>query len=528
MGKSIHEEEIIESHDIQRSPSKTAKEQYIQNEIEYTDSYEINEKNSESNEHTESTGGSSIMNMFRKWGRYLNVETRGIEKVPIEEKKDTSLLIPFTIFFSPQMAVSALSTGSLAPIMGLDFRTAVLCSIFCTFIGGAVVGVVCLFGLKTGLRQQIASRYLTGNVMGRIFAFFNVISCIGWNALNIIPAAQLLNSVNHGFKPWLACLVLVLIICFLTVLGYKAVHYYERYAWIPTLVVYIVIIARFTQSHTFEWGNMSQTTARGVLGYIVVAISFTMGWAPSASDYLVYFDPNISAFKVATAMTLGLSIPAIISCILGAAVTTCIYTPGRFQDAFNSNSFGGLLYEIIVGESNNSGYKFLVVVLALSAVQNNLSGGYSLSLAAQCISQRIFQRIPRVLLCIIGNLISLAFSIPAYYVFESAMANFLSIIGYNSSIYIGIISAEHIIFRKCNFNNYNIDDFNDKKSYGISLAGIFAFACGVGSTVVFMDQTWYSGVFAQHVGDISLEMNIAISFLAYCLTRPIELKYIGR
>ncbi|KAI5966468.1 uncharacterized protein KGF55_000777 [Candida pseudojiufengensis] len=525
MGNNIHEEEIIESHDIEKNPSLN-KERYVQNEIEYTDSYEIKEEEEKSEQ--SSKDESSIKKLLTKWGKYLNVETRGIEKVPIEERTDTSLLIPFTIFFSPQMAVSALSTGSLAPIMGLDFRSAVLCSIFCNIIGAMVVGVVCLFGLKTGLRQQIASRYLTGNIMGRIFAFFNVISCIGWNAINLMPAAGLLYSVNHNFKPWLACLILVLIICFVSCVGYKFVHYYERYAWLPTFIVYIVIIVRFTQSRAFEWGDMNETTARGVLGYIVIATSFTMGWAPSASDYLVYFKPNVSGFKVATAMTLGLSIPAIISCILGAAITSCIYTPGRFQDAYNENSFSGLLYEIIVGESNNKGYKFLVVVLALSAVQNNLSGGYSLSLATQCISERIFQRIPRVLLCIIGNLISLAFAIPAYYVFEAAMANFLSIIGYNVSIYVGIISAEHFIFRKGNFANYNTDNFNNKLNYGISFAGIFAFCCGIGSTVVFMDQTWYSGVFAQHVGDISLEMNIVISFVAYCLTRPIELKYIGR
>ncbi|KAI3405598.2 hypothetical protein KGF56_001616 [Candida oxycetoniae] len=480
-----------------------------------------------------SSSGNTKTNWVDKIGHFLNAETRGIEKVEPEDKFDHSYLNPFTIFFTPQLAVSALSTGSVGIGMGLSFTSTVVVIVLFSIIGSIPVGLFCLFGMKFGLRQQIMSRHLTGNIMGRVFAFFNVVSCIGWNAINVIPCAQLLNSVNHNFKPWIGCLILVLCTCILAVFGYKAVHLYERYAWIPTFVVYIVIIARFTIIRGFEWGHekqSAQTEAGNILSFIVVMFGFTAGWSPSASDFLVYFDNRAKSWKVAMAMILGLVIPAIGSCVLGAALATSTNKPGRFKDAYDSNSFGGLIYEILCGDNHNQGYRFLIVVLALSAVQNNLSGGYCLSLAIQCVWSRL-AKIPRIAWCILGNLVCLGFAIPAYYVFFEAMSNFLSIISYNVSIYIGISLAEHFIYRK-DFEHYDISNFNDRKTFPVGIAGVVGFAFGVCSTVLAMNQTWYQGVIARKIGDnggdISFELNIIFSFIGYNLVRPFEKKYFAR
>ena len=71
---------------------------------------------------------------------------------------------------------------------------------------------------------------------------FNVISCIGWNAVNVIPCAQLLNSVGP-LPPWAGCLILVGCTCIFAVFGYKTVHLYEKYSWIPNFIVFMIIIA---------------------------------------------------------------------------------------------------------------------------------------------------------------------------------------------------------------------------------------------------------------------------------------------
>lgn len=532
--KCVDDEQVIESHEPWEGEGDGEREGDFKDEKTQLNALNISENSSIiEDEQLDGTQDAKVTNFVDRIGLLMNAEIRGIEKVEPEDKDDNNLLNAFTIFFTPQMAVSALSTGSVGIVMGLSFSTTVVIIVLFSIIGSIPVGLFCLFGMKFGLRQQIVSRYLTGNIMGRVFAFFNVISCIGWNAINVIPCAQLLNSVNHNFKPWIGCLILVLCVCVLSVFGYKIVHLYERYAWIPTFVVYLVIIGKFARERAFDWGHdegSSATKAGNVLSYIVVMFGFTAGWSPSASDYLVYFNPNRKSWKVSLAMISGLSIPAIGSCILGAAITTSINKPGRFQDAYNENSFGGLIYEILCGNNHNQGYRFLVVILALSAVQNNLSGGYSLSLAIQCIWSK-FAKVPRIAWCIAGNLISLAFAIPAYYVFESAMSNFLSIIGYNVSIYIGLSLAEHFVYRR-GFKGYDVSNFNDRSTLPVGIAGVVGFAFGICSTVLSMDQTWYQGVIARSIGadggDISFELNIVFAFIGYNLVRPFEKKYTGR
>ena len=62
-------------------------------------------------------------------------------------------------------------------------------------------------------------------------------------------------------------------------------------------------------------------------------------------------------------MTTGLSLPAMFTAILGAAIGTSVNLKGsRFEQAYNKNSTGGLIYEILCGDNNNQGYRFIIVV----------------------------------------------------------------------------------------------------------------------------------------------------------------------
>ncbi|EER35721.1 hypothetical protein CTRG_00460 [Candida tropicalis MYA-3404] len=472
-------------------------------------------------------------NWVDKIGLRINAEIRGIERVPEEERTDTSLLSPLFIFLSPNMVISGLSIGSLGPTaFDLDFRTSTIIICIWCFIGACCTGIYSAFGMRFGLRQQILSRYFTGNIMGRVFALFNVISCIGWNAVNVIPCAQLLSAVGP-LPPWAGCLILVICTCIFAVFGYKTVHLYEKYAWIPNFIVFIIIIAKFAPTHSFRWGEMKsgETEIGNVLSFIAVIFGLNAGWIPSSADYTVYMPSNSNPWKVASAMVIGLTLPTIFACVLGAAIGTSVSIDGsRFQTAYNENSIGGLVYEILCGDNNNQGYRFIIVVFALGAVSNNMPGSYSLSLAIQCIWSQ-FARVPRIAWCIIGNLVSLAFSIPAYYKFEAALSNFLSIIGYNVSIYLSMSLAEHFIYRK-GFSGYDVSDFNNPKTLPIGIAGVVGFCFGICSTVLSMNQTWYQGVIARQIGeyggDISWELNIIFAFVGYNLARPFELKYFGR
>ena len=491
------------------------------------------EKNQEISSRESSDGQPETAHHFiDKIGLRFNAEIRGIERVPENQRTDKSFFSPLTMFLSPNLAISALSTGALGPILfHLDFRTCVLCIVFFVIIGALPVGFYSAFGMKFGLRQQILSRYFTGNIMGRVFALFNVISCIGWNAINILPCVQIFSALGP-LPPWAGCLILVIITCFVALFGYKVIHTYEKYSWIPNFIIYLIMIARLTKSGNFTWGHMDQGTAEAghVLSFIATIFGFVAGWSPSAADYSVYMPSDTSPVMVFMCMVVGLSVPAIFACILGAACAMGTFTSVAWSQAWEDNSVGGLVYAILVVDNLHGFGKFCVVILALSSIANNLPGSYSLALATQAIWSPL-AKFPRLGWCLIGNFLSLALSIPAYYVFADTMANFLSIIGYNVSIYLGISLTEHFIYRK-GFGGYNVTNFNDRSTTPVGFAGLVGFLFGVASTILSMNQSWYQGViskkFGADGGDISFELNIIFAFVGYNIIRPFELKYYKR
>lgn len=473
------------------------------------------------------SAGSHEDHVFNRIGKRLRAEIRGVERVPEDQRVDTSKLSPLTMFLSPNMSIAALSTGALGPaLFGLDFWTCVLCAVIWLVIGALPVGLFAVFGARFGLRQQILSRYLTGNVMGRIFAIFNVISCIGWNGINLIPAVQLLASMGP-LPPWAGCLIFVVITCAVALAGYRVIHLYERYSWIPNFAVYLVVIARLKMTHTFTFGLFLQLSAGNVLSFVATIFGFVAGWVPSSADYFVYMPSDTPGYQIFFGMLLGLAVPSMFTLILGAACATATMSSPEYLAAYETGSIGGLMYHILVVNNLHGFGKFCCVILALSAIANNVPGSYSLALAAQAVWSPL-ARFPRLGWCLIGNFVSLGLAIPAYYVFAAAMSNFLSIVGYNVSIYIGISMAEHWIYRR-GFAGYDVSDFENRKTLPVGIAGIVGFLFGVASTVLSMDQTWYAGVIARKIeGDISFELNIAFAFIGYNLVRPLEIKYFGR
>lgn len=468
-------------------------------------------------------------NFINKIGLMVNAEIRGVERVPEDKRVDRNWTSPLTMFLSPNLAIAALSTGMMGPTYySLDFKTCIICGVLVPIVSAIPVGFYAVFGAKFGLRQQILSRYFTGNIMGRIFAFFNVISCIGWNAINVLPAVQMLVSLGR-LPPWAGCLIFVVITCIMAFFGYKVIHVYERWSWIPNLIVYFIMIARMVKAKKFVWEahDGSKVEAGNVLSYITTIFGFVAGWSPSAADYFVYMPSDTAPWKICSAMVVGMSVPCMFTLVLGSAFAMGTKSDDSWNAAFNTNSVGGLVNKILVEDSLHGFGDFCVVILALSAIANNLPGSYSLALSMQAIWSKL-ARFPRLGWCVIGNFVSLGLSIPAYYVFEDTMTNFLSIIGYNVSIYIGITLSEHCIYRK-GFKGYDVTNFNDISTLPVGIAGIVGFLFGIMSTVLSMNQTWYVGVIARKIsGDISFELNIVIAFIGYSIARPLELKYLGR
>lgn len=475
------------------------------------------------------------LNVFDRWASKLNAETKGVDVVLDEEKTDTSVWNAASMWLSANLVIATFSLGALGiTVYGLSYFQCVMIIIFFSFMGAAPTAFFSIFGCRLGLRQMIVSKYLVGNYGMRIFAFINMIACIGWGAVNIMASAQLLTIVNNGaLPPWGGCLILVVCTILVSFFGYHVIHYYERWAWIPNMAIFIAIICRMAMAKTFTWGETKggQTVAGNVLSFGGTVFGFTCGWTTFASDYTAYQPRNANPYRIFFGILAGLWTPLCFVLLLGAACATGTLTNDDWKTQYEEHAVGGLVYSILVENSLHGFGQFLCVLLALSTVANNIPNMYSIGMSAQAFSSYL-KKVPRVVWTVGGNFITLAICIPAYYHFESVMENFMNLIGYYLSIYLAMSFSQHFIWNKGRWSAYDYMSYMDKNAYPVGLAGIFGFCCGAAGVVLGMNQQWYSGVIGRRIGerggDIGFELAATFAFIGFNLMRPIEIRYLGR
>ncbi|KAJ5604830.1 hypothetical protein N7510_009984 [Penicillium lagena] len=480
-------------------------------------------------------GNSWYARIQRVAGRF-HVEQRGIERVPENERTDTSYLNIGSMWLAANMVVSSFAIGVLGnSLFELGFADAMLVCLFFNLLGVLTVCFFSCFGPAFGLRQMVLSRFWFGWWAVKGIAILNVLACVGWSAANAIVGAQLLNAVNTNVPGYAGILIITFCTLFITFSGYKVVHMYEFWSWIPTTIVFIIVLG--TYAHSGDWVNLPMGVGKSELGNCLsfgsTVYGFATGWTSYAADYTVYQPANRSRRMVFAATWLGLIVPLLFTQFLGIAVYTSTSLNdqhNKYYVGYQTSGNGGLLGAVL--EPLGGFGKFCLVILALSIIANNCPNIYSVSLTLQVLS-RYTQRVPRFIWTFLASCVSLAIAIPGYSHFEIVLENFMNLIAYWLAIYSGIAIADHFVFRR-GFGGYRPEQYDKRHKLPLGIAATLAFGFGVAGMVTGMSQTWWIGPIAKHAGalpfggDVGFELGFAFSFTSYCLMRPLEIRYFGR
>jgi purine-cytosine permease-like protein len=109
-------------------------------------------------------------------------------------------------------------------------------------LGIIPVASMACFGPASGLRTMVFSRYSCGYYGASIISVLNVITALGWASVNTIAGAQTLRVVSDDSLSIAIGIVIIAIISMvITFVGYKWIHIYERYSWIPVFIAYCVV-----------------------------------------------------------------------------------------------------------------------------------------------------------------------------------------------------------------------------------------------------------------------------------------------
>ncbi|KAI1282763.1 purine-cytosine permease [Xylaria sp. FL0933] len=480
------------------------------------------------------TEGDSLFAKLQAFAGKYGVEQRGIERVPNDERTDSSMSQIGTLWLSANMVVSSFAIGVLAiPVFNLGYVDSALTIIFVNVLGVLPVCFFSAFGTKFGLRQMVLSRFFFGYYGVKLVACFNILACVGWSAVNVIVGAQLLHAINHDVPGYAGILVIAFSTLLICAFGYKLVHMYERWSWIPSFVIFLVVLGLFAHSGNFDAGLPLATgpaEAGAVLSFAASVFGFATGWTAYAADYTVYQPVDRSRASIFFWTFAGLLFPLIFTELLGAAIATAIPSVSAYSNAYSESGVGGLLAQVLVPRLGRFG-EFCVVVLALSIIANNCPNIYSVSLSLQVLAYRT-ERVPRFVWTVVGTAVYIAIAIPGYEHFEAALENFLLLIGYWLAIYEGVSLTEHFLFRR-GFKGYRPENYTIPQCLPPGYAAISAFALGVVGAVLGTAQTWYTGPIgrlcgADSGGDVGFELAFSFTVVTYVGLRSLERWYFSR
>jgi len=444
------------------------------------------------------------------------IETQGIERVSPCIRTHVHILDNYTMWFSTNLVVPTIALGALATnVFALGFWDSVLAIVLFNLLGALPVAFFSILGPKLGLRQMTISRFSFGWFGAKLMALVNVVACIGWCVVNVIVGGQLVSELSHGAIPrQVGILVITILTTLISIYGYRFIHRYERYAWMPMALIFFILVAS-AGPHMSIIPTPAFTIAESAsfISFGGAVFGFAIGWSSFASDYSVNQPENTSPSRVFWLTFLGVIVPCILLEILGMALTSAYKGQGGSElltAAFQPlGSFG----------------TFLLVLLSLSIVTNNVPNDYSLGLSMQVLGKS-FQRLNRGVWTLIGAVLYVLIAVPAASNFNETLTNFLLIIAYWLGPWSIILILEHIVFRR---GRYNVEDWNTPSKLPVGWAALISLAVGMGGVLLGAAQVYYVGAIARLLSppcgiDIGFELGVIFAGMAYLFLRWFEIE----
>ena len=448
------------------------------------------------------------------------IEIQGIERIMPQERSHVRIFDNCTMWLSSNLVVPTLALGVLAKnIFGLGFWDTVFAVVLFNILGALPAAFFSTLGPRLGLRQMVISRFSFGWFGAGLMALFNVAACIGWSAVNIIVGGQLIEIFSKGAIPHqVGILGLAMLTTLVSIYGYKYIHFYQRYAWMPMAAAFLLLfIAAAPHMSIAATPALQMAGVASFFSFGGAVYGYSAGWSSYAADYNVRQPETTSTRRVFWLTFLGIVIPCIVLEIFGMLLAT----------AYKGLS-GTDLLKAVASPLGTIG-TLLLFVLSLSAIANNVSNDYSLALSMQILGKG-FQRLNREVWTLIGAVIYVLIAVAAGANFNETLSNYLLLIAYWLGPWSIILLLEHFVFRR---GQYNVDDWDTPERLPIGWAAMVSLIAGLVGVLLGAAQAYYVGPIALWLSkpfgmDIGFELGLIFAGVAYYFLRRVEIAHSRR
>ncbi|KAJ3580077.1 hypothetical protein NPX13_g486 [Xylaria arbuscula] len=461
--------------------------------------------------------GTGVLFRLRQIEANLNkrfgVESEAIErKLPEDRRKvkwheELSMAL---LWASATMNTSCFATGFLGWELGLSLKQTIIISILASIVGGALPGFAATFGAAHGSTPDLR---------------FPV--QIGWSAVACITGGLALTAVADGHLSLIVGIVILAIVAMLiSFVGLRAILIYERYAWVIFFAIFLIFFGETGRyaDNTTPSQVKGANLAGSILSLIAIVYGSSASWVSIAADYYVHYPADVSRVKVFLMTTFGIAIPTSIGMVAGCVVASALNNMPGWANIYETEGIGFLVQSVLYPRGFA---KVILTLLVLSGINVNVVSIYSSAIAFQQLAHP-FAQVPRFIWTLFSFLLILALALGGREQLNAFLQNFLSLLGYWSTSYFVVLFAEHYVFRKGRFENYDLEAWDDPTRLPVGLAALAAFLVGVVGWVLGMVETWYAGPVGKLIGtnggDLGNELTFIATLVTYIPARYLELK----
>jgi len=430
----------------------------------------------------------------------LTIEGHGIEPIPADARYGSVNRL-FTVWFTPNLVPAAFALGALAAVLGLGFVSGVLAIIVGNIIGGALVAILGTMGPKLGLAQIPITRLSFGKTIV-VPGIINWLSTIAWDAINAFFGAYAISVISGDVIPFpVGLLIVVLCQAGLSIVGYEAIHTFEKYAAIGLAVLFAIVTVALLPKADFSFAGSAESLGTFVL-MTTIAGSFNLGWALYASDYSRYLPASTPSSRVAGLAFLGIALSAIWIEILGLATVGAVTNPDADPVHQINDLLGGGILGIVA-----------MVAIFFGTVAVNAMNDYSGSLSLLAAGIKIW----RPLSAGIVGVLSFIATLWLYQAnFNATFENYLLFITYWIGPWSAIVLTDWQLRRHSTAGAAHVADFSLLPS---GRNGLIALIVGFVASIPFMDATVMVGPAATALGgaDIAYVIGFIVAAAVYAV-----------
>src|SRR5215475_12958805 len=450
---------------------------------------------------------------------HITVEKRGIEHIPIENRRGTPSDL-FWVWAGAIWNIAFVLYGSLAVVVfGLSFIQAVVV-ILLGNMSYLLTGFASLQGPRAGTTTFAISRAAFGPRGNKITAMFNWVTLVGYEIIVIttIVLAEIVFSARAGFQAgrpaeFIFIVVAVAIQAILPMLGHSAILRVLRLLAIPFVILAAITAAKMNLNSGHSgagWGAM--------LVFLALVISAGgLGWTAAASDYSRYLSPSTDEWRIVLAVSLGGAIPSVLLEMLGAALASGV--PG-------AKTIEGLT----VGLPSWFVLPFLIIAI-LQLFAGNTMNLYSSGVTLQSLIPN-FSRLGCV---VIDTVLCGIFA--AYVVLSSRFFSLLSDFLLFGIVWLGPWCAIYLTDAWLRRNRYDYEGLLSRdggryfRNNGVHTPAVIAQFVGMAAAALWLNAyPPYVGFLSNHIGksDFSVFMGLLLGGLTYWLLARVSVRAEGK